>query len=885
MILRRIRIENFRKFRQPIVLDNLPGGLVVLAGENEDGKSTLLAALRAAFFSNHSWSGNLVNSFQPFGSEVAPEVEVIFEIAERRFTLLKRFCQRKFCRLSGKDSSWEGDNAEAELARLLGADEPGRAPKSGDETDREGPLALLWVKQGEAWRPHTSESASTGLRELLEAEVGGVLGGPRAETIVTEVSRLALALLTPTGKPTGDLKSAIEECALLRGQAHESAANAAAQDSQRDALQRDLTRLRELEAQLPQLLDNFACAQARSQDLANLQQRLDRLQQERKTREEKRLRLQTQMGQRTADRQRIEALRGQFAARDSAVAAAQSELDTAHLAVQQVSAEHQARRAELESAEKHLAACLHRADLDRAEAALADLETRHAAAGQAEQRQRDYRIAMQDLMDGPTLRKLTQSWEALQRAETQATHIELRLEAGVSATLDGTPLTETGPIFLPRRAQLDISSHGQRVAAIAIQPGPTSGEALDVDACRRSWRAAAMRYAVANLTEAQLQAEKRSALKSQDDLAARDLAASAPQGRVQLAAEIEDQRQRITWLQPLAAAFNGDTEAAVRAAVVSARDVLSQISGVHVGAQKDLDHASEKLLNARRECLQANEQVQTRQAELDRQVEEYPDDRLLSELDQASHALTSLGAQIEPIENNLRQLDPKCIAASLEMANSACTNLEHDIAELQRRLERSRGELAAAEPWAERREETIAKLSFVDGRRAELQLRADALKLLGEAILAARARAQGEFLGPVLQRVAPLAQRLLPGAEIHLTTDLQLQAVKRDARSNAPSESFDTLSLGTREQLAILVRLAFARLLQERGRPAITILDDAPAFADDARFKIMLGILHECAKDGQILVLTCREHEFRPSGAAIVRLPTSPVSQQAAGVP
>ena len=51
MKLSRIVLEEFRKFRQPLALDGLQPGLNLFVGPNEAGKSTVAAAIRAAFSS------------------------------------------------------------------------------------------------------------------------------------------------------------------------------------------------------------------------------------------------------------------------------------------------------------------------------------------------------------------------------------------------------------------------------------------------------------------------------------------------------------------------------------------------------------------------------------------------------------------------------------------------------------------------------------------------------------------------------------------------------------------------------------------------------------------------------------------------------------------
>jgi uncharacterized protein YhaN len=81
-------------------------------------------------------------------------------------------------------------------------------------------------------------------------------------------------------------------------------------------------------------------------------------------------------------------------------------------------------------------------------------------------------------------------------------------------------------------------------------------------------------------------------------------------------------------------------------------------------------------------------------------------------------------------------------------------------------------------------------------------------------------------------------------------------------------EDFDVLSGGTKEQLAVLTRLAFAELLLGQGRPATVILDDALAFSDDERIESMFDVLMRAGDKVQIIVLTCRKKLFTRLGAA-----------------
>ena len=56
MQITRLRVEQLRRFRAPLELAGFTPGLNILAGPNEAGKSTLVRAIRAAFFERHKSS-------------------------------------------------------------------------------------------------------------------------------------------------------------------------------------------------------------------------------------------------------------------------------------------------------------------------------------------------------------------------------------------------------------------------------------------------------------------------------------------------------------------------------------------------------------------------------------------------------------------------------------------------------------------------------------------------------------------------------------------------------------------------------------------------------------------------------------------------------------
>src|SRR5574343_417132 len=98
--LTRLRIEQLRQFRQPFELNPLVPGLTIFAGPNEAGKSTLVRAIRAAFFERYR--SKAVEDLRPWGDAGAmPQVEIDFLLQNQAGQLLKSFLSNKArCSLS-----------------------------------------------------------------------------------------------------------------------------------------------------------------------------------------------------------------------------------------------------------------------------------------------------------------------------------------------------------------------------------------------------------------------------------------------------------------------------------------------------------------------------------------------------------------------------------------------------------------------------------------------------------------------------------------------------------------------------------------------------------------------------------------------------------------
>src|SRR5438270_531169 len=170
-----IEVRNFRKLRDAVRIQNLGPGLTVVAGSNEDGKSTLLEALRCALFQKHNLTGEHAESLQPYHSAVRPQVTVEFETDGQRYTIEKSFCQRSEALLTTATGSFSGSAAEEKLQEILRFSRRARGATGENE---QGIWGLLWVTQGSAFSPLAlNDGARSSIRSAIETQVGQVLGG------------------------------------------------------------------------------------------------------------------------------------------------------------------------------------------------------------------------------------------------------------------------------------------------------------------------------------------------------------------------------------------------------------------------------------------------------------------------------------------------------------------------------------------------------------------------------------------------------------------------------------------------------------------------------------------------------------------------------------
>ena len=207
--------------------------------------------------------------------------------------------------------------------------------------------------------------------------------------------------------------------------------------------------------------------------------------------------------------------------------------------------------------------------------------------------------------------------------------------------------------------------------------------------------------------------------------------------------------------------------------------------------------------------------------------------------------------------------DPMTTYAALQTAASQRADEEHvakiALVQVEREVERTY-ETAPSAHLVELEE----KLAGLGLRAKDERLGDDAMKLLRAFVDDAERRRVERFAQPILNRVAPwfaeITGRKLMGLDLNANSELasvQLEGVERPVR-------FEELSQGTCDQLALLIRLAYASLLSAPDclGPMPVLLDDPLVNADSGRRTRFHRVLESIAAGAQVIVFTCRPEDY-----------------------
>jgi len=865
MILQSLRIEQLRQFRNPFVLGNLQPGLNLIHGPNESGKSTLVRAIRAAFFERYR--STAVDDLRPWGdSAAAPTVALEFEYQGELWRLTKSFLQRKRCDLTIGTSSFSEDEAEEKLAELLGYQYPKRGASKAEHWGIPG---LLWVEQGTGQDLEQSvEHAGDHLKSALNSLVGEVASSG-GDQVIEAVRAQRNQLLTGTGKPRGEYaqldkdRLAFEQTIgelkerILRYQEQVDRLGKLTREYERTEAERPWE---EVQRQLEQTQARYQQVQQLEQLQAQEKETLGQLLQSRRLLEQNK-EYQENVGRQLAARKvELDKAQADLHRLELQTPASEARLRDAKAAYE--TAAQQVKQARFQEARTRLAE-----DVRRLEQRIQSLTQNLAKASDYQQQLERARLqARENRIDAAEVKRLKtaehQLSEATIRSSAIATRFSWDLEPERAVILDGDTLKNQGEQQLLEESSVVIPGVGK----LGITPG---GESLA--STRRTL--ATLQQTVAELraslgVDSVVSAEERlsafeKASRAQEH--AEELFKSvAPSGMDPLVIEQrEAQRELEAAKEQLSATPNPD--ASMEAPDLATADVAFEraAAALTVAESEDQEH--------RTALMSAQQARDTAQAEWQRLVDEEQSPERQQQLKQIAEELLGLEQKAKTLEQRLEsrsreilEARPDLLKQDIERYHSTVNNLRQTHEDRGRELRDIKVRLEAwgAEGLDEQLNDQEAELERCNRRYQELHRRAQALDLLLNMLTEKRQALTRRLQAPLQKHLDHYLSVLFPQATLEVDEQLRPGTFTRGAELGQVTE----LSFGAREQMGLISRLAYADLLREAGRPTLVILDDTLVHSDEERLDDMKRILFDAATRHQILLFTCHPEKWQDLG-------------------
>lgn len=894
MKLRSLAVNQFKKFTSPMRLDNINDGLNIVVGPNEMGKSTLLDALRAVLFEKYDSKARPVKDLQNDRNRAAPVVELAFELNEEVYQIRKRFIKRPYARLECPDGRiLEGDAAEDELRDLLSLGKPG--PR-GAQSETLGMWNVLWVKQGMSFgAPDLPESARGNLHNALESEVGTVLGGRRGRQLPQAIEKQLSELVTSsTNSPKGQYKNLLEKESSLNEEIERL-------EERQAELSDTLTRLEETQERLKLLssedrdktdAEEIERTRERRSELEQLESRIKAAEKELELRKLKLEKAENEEKERRELKEDVEAKETDLKEARKRHEEVQKEERECRKKIEKLHSAVRAAEADVTDAEESALQKEFVLEAVRLKEQIEELETHFEKARKAEERQRTAE------RDAAAITVTEYLIERIRTAEKELEKVIGRLSAvATTITFDMDPKRPDG-IEVDEESLANDHSSIQAVSPVTIRIPEYGRITVDPAVKNRSellshqneakteLKEALGKAGIESPEEAQSRYDKKEKLLRDADLARKEAELHSPAtddygaGAQALGDYIESlslilkaktDKLNLSELPNLKESEATLDSTKKRAA--DARHALDNARAKLSGPDEELGRLKIELGTSNERYESVKKDVDRLRVKLEEEEKQRSGNQLQTTIDtsrtllfEQEKALTELDAERE--DDSLEHLQARInrLGKAISDRREKRSSLEVEIGRLKSHIEVSEGAGIDEAIQQKNREFEFCQEEI---RRSKREV--DVLTLLLSTLRDAERKAKERYMSPVVNRLRPYLQYLFPGADITIDENLEITGVLRERGYEEP---FHHLSMGTQEQIAVLVRLAFAEMLVEQGQPATVVLDDALVFSDDHRMNNMFDILNISARNIQVLIFTCREQLFEGVGGHHLSLGT-----------
>jgi DNA repair exonuclease SbcCD ATPase subunit len=885
MRLHSISLKDYRGIPEATV--EFGPGVTIVEGPNEVGKSSIHQAITQLREDKDGSRKASVKDTQPVGSDVGPQVELHLSTGDYEVRYRKRWLKQPFTELNilkPVPEQLSGVEAHERFLAIL------------DETVDVDLLDALDVAQGRS------------LAQASLAEIKALHGALNAsgeepadhDAFLDRVETEYLKFFTAKGKETGELKKLIEELPAAEEQYEALSERSKDMDALVDRQERAVDRLATVREQLSAAAAEREEAEEAAKAVSGLKAELDRAHEAAETAKREEQRAVEARERRTeliAEATAAEETVKTAAAESEKVAAVEREQDEAfgksQKALEEKQTELEQARTEAKTASANLAQA-------RARREVSDLRRRLGSIREQEKRAAEAKATIGSIAvtakDVDHLGGLVTEVRIAQKAKTAAAaQIVARRLGDTEVSVDGTDLSKDDDEEFAVTKDMHISVDA--VVDITVRPGQSPAE-LDhaVERAQSALDAELERLGIESLEQARERADVRTnaeavlaeanstlrVLIGDDDRDGLDAALSRAEHLAGDEAETaEDSAGEEGATEEDEAPGEGDShdgpdastieelEANVEttaAAVEAAQEAVEKARNALERTRSDRDEARVASVRAQAQHEQATTTLENLTTRLAADRETNSDEALEEALTTAKEQTTTREEAVAEARSRYEAADPETLEMRLQNAvqlvDSKQKQQETDRQEVDRLsalIDDRAGEgiydkLKAAE-------ESVESLR---SKLARLRRQAEAIRLLRDTVLEHKEEAQRQYVAPFKEQIERLGRVIFgQGLSVEISEDLEIVSRTLDGRTVA----FESLSGGTKEQLALIGRLAVATLVDESsGAPVI--LDDAFGFADEKRLSALNVILGNVGRNAQVILLTCQPDRFGAIGGA-----------------
>jgi hypothetical protein len=279
----------------------------------------------------------------------------------------------------------------------------------------------------------------------------------------------------------------------------------------------------------------------------------------------------------------------------------------------------------------------------------------------------------------------------------------------------------------------------------------------------------------------------------------------------------------------------------------------------------------------------ANQAAATAREEWERLNNELESSEHKARTKNANDQLTNLNAEaaslLDAINTRQQQIDaaqPDVLQQDIDRHTRSAEAMECAASERKQAIDRLEAKLETLgeQGLNEKRDTLQQEVDANERRRDELTRRTAALDLLLSLLKDKRQALTRQLQAPLQKHLDHYLNLLFPHASLTVDENLMPQMLTRQPTAGTGNGDVESLSYGTREQMGLISRLAYADLLREAGKPTLIILDDALVHSDAGRLAQMKRILFDAATRHQVLLFSCHPDNWRDLGVAARDLQT-----------